>query len=481
MDRRKMLDILRFSLLGLLLISYGCAVAAAETKKDPMKDPAVMSQAELQSQVMAFADRYFSIMVSAYSVFEAQTPPAETQKQILNICTYSASAAFTIAAQPNPVGAFLDMAVMVTLGRIIFEENLLPQYGPQLQPLVAGFREAESDIWRVAAKIGTLQQQQELRALIEDWRKNNPNILYFPSVRFGDFSAKRAGPGKKEAGGLFQSVSNATQTVEETRLLAERGMFLATRMPLLTGLFGGIWFSQMARSPDIGKVLKDINTFSQVSERLAAVAEQLPDRIAVERDTTIKEAMANINALTSKTIDQTVKAISRERQATIEQVMQGISNERKSIVADFNSEEARMRVLLSELRVTLAEGNKVLVSADGLVKGLNLAPPAAQAGPPGKPFDILEYQDTLKEATRMIVQVNDLMNTVDKMGLKSMLPQVVAGFEQVQEKGQEWVLFAFFLGIALILVFLVGSVVAALVYRHYALRIYGSSAQPIRS
>jgi hypothetical protein len=38
----------------------------------------------------------------------------------------------------------------------------------------------------------------------------------------------------------------------------------------------------------------------------------------------------------------------------------------------------------------------------------------------------------------------------------------------------------FFLGIALILVFLVGSVIAALTYRHFAARIFGSGPQASR-
>jgi len=46
---------------------------------------------------------------------------------------------------------------------------------------------------------------------------------------------------------------------------------------------------------------------SEVSERLAAVAEQLPDRIAIKRETTIKQAMENITRLTMSAIDETAK------------------------------------------------------------------------------------------------------------------------------------------------------------------------------
>jgi hypothetical protein len=160
--------------------------------------------------------------------------------------------------------------------------------------------------------------------------------------------------------------------------------------------------------------------------------------------------------------------------------MQGHSDERKQIVADFISEEAKLRGLLTELRLALNASNEVIVSADSLVKGLNLEPSKAQAAaPPGKPLDLLEVQATLKEASHTIGQVHDVLKTLDKMGLKSMLPQIITGFETVEERGQAWVVFSFFLGLALILVFLVGSVIAMLAYRHFAGRLFESRSQPV--
>jgi len=481
MDRQNAFRVVRIVATGLLLISCGSSVQAVEKKSGTKGDPAVMTQADLQSQVMAFADRSFSIITSAYSAFDAQAPPTDNHKQILNICTYSISSAFTIAAQSNPVGALLDMVVMVTLGRIIFEDDMLPKYGSQLHPIIKGFREAERDIWLVSSKMATPSQLLELRAFILDWRKNHPEVLFFPSVRFGDFSAQRTQSGKKEASGLFKSVENATQQVEEARLLAERGMFLATRMPLLTGLFGGVWFSQLVKHPDMEEILKNLGQLTAVSERLTAVVEQLPDKITVERDATIKQAMGSINDLTMTTINQTAKLITHERKASIDQLMQGISNGRKQIVEDFISEEAKLRRLLSELRLTLNASNELIVSADSMVKGLNLEPQATKAADPGKPFDILEYQATLKEASHTILQVHDVLKTLDKMGLERMLPQILKAFETFEKKGEAWVYFAFFLGIALILAFLVGSVIAMLVYRYYANRILGPGSKPVVS
>jgi hypothetical protein len=103
------------------------------------------------------------------------------------------------------------------------------------------------------------------------------------------------------------------------RLLAERGMYLATRMPQLWGMFGELWLSNILDNPDIKKTLTDLSQLSEGTAGLASIAEKLPDQIATERETTIKQMMS---------------AVSTEREATIKQVMSAISAERKAAIAD---------------------------------------------------------------------------------------------------------------------------------------------------
>jgi hypothetical protein len=336
---------------------------------------------------MAFADRYTSIAGSGMTAYRKQKPPPDDYRRVLTLVSYSLSSAFTIAAEPSPVGALLDMIAMVTLGRIIFEEDLLPSYGPAIQPVIDVMRKAEVEIWQVASDVLTEAQLQKLQSLIAQWRTRNPEIKFFPSIRFSDFSAMRGGKEGEAAGGLFKSVNAATQQVEEVRLLAERAMYLGTRMPMLAGLFAGVFFSQMIRHPDAQEMIGDFDRLLQVWERLAVVAEQLPEQIATERDATIKQAMHGFERLTINAFDQTEKKtlimidaavdrITAERQAAIEQLMQEFAAERKRTI------------------------------------------------------------------------------------------------EAVEQKGERWVYFAFILGVALILIFLVGAVIASLVYRHLANRMF---------
>jgi hypothetical protein len=182
---------------------------------------------------------------------------------------------------------------------MIYQENMLRKYGKSTVVLSNGFRQLEKDIWGIAAKVLTIQQQDELRQLILLWRKNNPDMVVYNYLRFADFAAQRRNSTlvkKVQSGGVFKTVKEATQQAEEFRMIAERGIYLGTRLPLLMGDFSEVWMAQMILNPEAQKVLTDVHTFSAVSERMATVAEKMPDQVMKNintwSDITLNKAMA---------------------------------------------------------------------------------------------------------------------------------------------------------------------------------------------
>jgi hypothetical protein len=138
-----------------------------------------------------------------------------------------------------------------------------------------------------------------LMKIIKRWRKENPELKSIPLIRFSKFAADRPESTQtrdEEPEGLFESVESASETVEEMRLLAERGMYLATRIPLLSGLFGDLWLTRIMNNPNLQKALTDVSQLSQGTAGLAAIAEKLPDQIATEREATIKQLAGEIAA-----------------------------------------------------------------------------------------------------------------------------------------------------------------------------------------
>lgn len=125
-----------------IIISLMTYVAYAADEKGATDADKGMTEAELQGYVMAFADRYWSIMNSAGIEYNENLPSPEKRRMIKALLTYSAADAFTIAAGPKPVAAFLDMVVMVTLGRMVFEQHYAKIHGSEAASIVDGFKKA---------------------------------------------------------------------------------------------------------------------------------------------------------------------------------------------------------------------------------------------------------------------------------------------------------------------------------------------------
>ncbi len=332
----------------MLLTSVWGAVAA-QTESEPAYR---MDETELQSSIMSFADRLASILMTAFARYDKSGPIVRDRNEVQSIVVYALWNAYIIASESDPGIALLDMISMVTLGRIIFEDQGIKTFGPNVEPLVKGFRKAEKDILGVA--ILTLDQEQldDLMVLINRWRKANPNVTYFPFIRFSNFAAERRESklARSEApDGLIDSVEAVTQQAEEMRLLAERGLYLGTRMPQLASLFAELWSARLAN---------EITT-----ERQNAIM-QLIDVFKAERQAAIDDFMAGVAVERRNTIAQLKKALQAERQAAITDFMADITVERQKAVEQMGN------VLKSERQATVDDfmARQILITQDALVQ-----------------------------------------------------------------------------------------------------------------
>lgn len=461
--------ILSFCVIVLLLLSAETGDAAKRKKEE--KERYTMTETQLQSQLMSFADRFTAMMASAFARYDQESPPPEERLIILSLVQYAASSAFTVAAGSNPDTALLDMVTLVSLGRIIYEEDALKAYGTRVDPLVETFQKSEKDIWRLVGKILTQNQQQELMAIILEWREAHPEVFFFPYIRFSDFSSGQETPSKNKAKGLFSSVKNATQEVEAMRLMAERGIYLGARLPLLAGGFMDYWFSRLNQNPEFKEIVGDIHQFAAVSDRFADVAENL----AQERDRTIEQVMVNMTNLMTASLEDVSRKVAKEREVTINQFMDRLSAERKDTIKDFISEERRMQGLLKDLNQTLSTGNELVTSVSTLTERLNIGKNESDdASSSNEPFTIKDYQVTLVEASGVVQQLNHLLKTFDSImlseGWEQALPRIVEAIDQVGSAGDERINRVFFLGLIFIMIFLVGQFFLFITYRYVALR-----------
>jgi hypothetical protein len=177
---------------------------------------------------------------------------------------------------------------------------------------------AEKDVRKIAAVVLTPDQIDNLMSIIKSWRKKNPKMTFFPPIRFSDFAAERRKSKLTKAEvqkGLFNSIEAATERADEMRLQVERGLYLATRMPQLSGMYAELWLTRLIKSPYAAEVLADISTLSEAADRIAVTTEKLPDQIAAERRATIKQLMREISnerkAVLEDTRVEITKAIER--------------------------------------------------------------------------------------------------------------------------------------------------------------------------
>ncbi len=236
---------------------------------------------------------------------------------------------------------------------------------------------------------------------------------------------------------------------------------MSTRLPLLTGGFADIWVTRLTFNPAVEELRGDINTFAEVSDRLATVAEQLPETINAERKETIEQVAREADTL---------------RYEAIEQVFEGVAEERRAILAQLIEEEKRLGGLIAELRATLAEANTLTVSADALAQRLEIGAPLE---PGEKPFDIEDYRAALIDARTMITEANGLLQTTNELlnspGANRLVPSLVEAINEAGETSEELVDHSFLRAALLILLALVGYVVARLSYRWLDLKFFGSA------
>lgn len=405
-------------------LAFGVAILMVSgdghTAKKPKPDEYVVTAAELQLELMSYADRYAAVAAQAIDDVERLGPPPETRRAILGDMVFSAAAAFTVAADADPQLALLDMVVMTTLGRMVYEDYWRPRLGDAVEPVVSAFEKLEQDIWTVAAPILDDVQQQELRERIDSFHADNPELSTFSHLRFADFPSKRATSTlkKKKSGGIFGSVRNITDQVEQTRIMAERAMYLSTRLPLLTGGFADIWVSRLSFNPAVEDLRRDLKTFAEVSDRLAVVAEQLPETIGAERQAAIEQAAREATTL---------------RHDAIEHLFEGVAEERREILQKLIEEEERLGGLITEIRLTLTEANTLTNSADTLAQRLDLG--GEKEG--HDPIEIEDVRVTIAETRLVVEQLNGLLLTANELlnsqGANQLVPSLV---EAINEAGQ---------------------------------------------
>jgi hypothetical protein len=323
-------------LLSICIFPEVCQAAQVKSAGYSKNDPIGMNQEELHNAIMSFADSFMTIVLGATENLESELPSPKVRLAASRIKVYTFSSAIDIASGPSPGIALLDMVVMVTLNRMVWEEYWQPKvFGKPADVVVKALQKTERDIWSIAAKVLTSDQQKELNDLIVEWRHNNPDLIGVNYIRFSDFGnlGKKPSLSKvKLPGGLLAPVKEAAQAADEIRITAERTKYMISRMQIIASFQVELMFRELMLQPEPKQLLFDLSKFRESTEHFAKLMDRLPQQITKEREETIIQFMNSFSKERNATIRQAAKELAKERETTLTDIAKIIERERTALL-----------------------------------------------------------------------------------------------------------------------------------------------------
>ncbi len=392
-------------------------VSAAGSRPRPAPTPqsnVQMSQEELQEAVISYANRFIATIGQAAFQLEEKIPTKQGRLIAASRKVYSISSAAEIAAGPNAGPALLDLVVMTTLNRLVWEFYWRPQvFGMPASIMVDAFKKMEADAWGLAAKVMTSQQLDELFDVIVDWHSHHPDQVAVDYIRFSDFGDLGKKPNLKQIqkpGGLLAPVREATAAVDEVRMTSERAMFLLTKMQLIIGFQAELVYKQLVMQPEMESLFEDISGFRTTADRFADLLEQLPNRVADERSAMFTDAerlIAGERTAVLRAFDDKATVIHQ-----INKSVQETLNRLDTTFESLRKTTADAERLIQGAQHTTREMKDLLAAVDGLAARFVPNDPAT----PFKPFDINEYTALLVKVQETVDSLNQLTRSFNETG-----------------------------------------------------------------
>lgn len=407
-------------------------------RKQARAEEAKQQSQALQQKVMRFADRYVeSVTLHAQELAGGLEQPA-LKVEVFEWRFTSATSAVQIAAGPSPVTNAVDMVVMVSLSRRIVEGRWVERYGKRAQPVLAAYRSLEKEAWQLLDGLGSSEQLAEMAGLLDAWFAENAGVSTAAFIRFDTFagagegqkSKVRASPSLLGIVGLdpMKGIDPAIQEVEQTRLLAERAVYYAQRLPLLIDLQASLIGARAAADPQVLQVTGAVGQVGELSASLGRLADEAPALLA------------------------------RERQAAIAQFMGELQQQQQEMLAL----ATELRAAIEAGAVTAEQLDALVQSTDRLVARFRPDAGAGSAAGTRRPFDINEYTRAIAEVAATTRELQRLVEDADGLA-----PQLAAQIDQLRDRVKELVDYAFWRLLMLIL----AVPLAAVAYRLLARRI----------
>lgn len=288
---------------------------------------------------------------------------------------------YDIASNADPFTRMLDLMVATTLVSRVWDDDgrAVAVFGKRGQKLADALARAREESWTLAARVLTPDQLETLNSLLEDWRQENPEMVRASFVRFSNFALGRdqsAAADVLEARGFFSGIEETGEAVEEARLLGDHMFHWLKRAPTLLRWQATAIKDESVATPELDTALDDIH-------RLTDEIEQLPEDVATEREAILEGV--------DERLQHADKTIANVRDAL--DAAEGFADSLKPLSTSLNQ--------------TLQTGQELFARFDAWSR--------SEGESQSRPFDIREYEQTVKEVTHATEHMNELLIRADRL------------------------------------------------------------------
>ncbi|MCB1749725.1 MAG: hypothetical protein KDK06_21320 [Gammaproteobacteria bacterium] len=298
-----------------------------------------LSATLLQSELLAFAERYMEALAEAFDRGADHAADASGRAAFRATKVVYVTAAMSTATGADPLRALRDLLVMVHLQRLVWAEQGGNRHASDTARagILAALERLEIQLHALALRVVSPQAIAAMQELAEHWRADNPERRYVAFVRFHDLDdtpLRRRFEDNFTAHGLLAPVAEANHQIEEMRRVAERAVFLANHVPMLIEWQGESFVARTLDLPEVTGVLGDLARFTATGADATRLLAALPEQIGAERRAAIDDLMTRIE---------------RERHAALEQVALFASSERDRTFAALESTSASLLPLMGKV------------------------------------------------------------------------------------------------------------------------------------
>ena len=373
-----------------VIASLGSAPAAGVTNH--------ATQGQIREDVVRFAQSYIGMLSQALDSIQLQAKTPDERVTVQQAKVAYGNALIDIATAPKPAANLLDMVVFATLLHTVVKEYWVTVYGPGSALLLETTKTGQTEIWSIADQVLSVEQRATLSTLIARWRAEHPKQVYVGEVRIStfaqEFGSEAVAP-VENVSQLLPEVSEATRSLDEFRLLAERMLLFMQAAPTLIRMEAELAQDRFAAQPETRELIASIVAFSQAADRSQKLLETMPAAVAVERRAAIEQLMA---------------AIAAERRQAITQTIGRFKSEETAFFANLKSSEQPSREFLGDLKHTMATAVELVADVNVTLNEFDrVARAVGLTSPQPLQFQITQYQNAAVDMSQAARNLTELM------------------------------------------------------------------------